>query len=159
MTVSGGSLILFGAICTYSLDTLPAFGDIVILDMEENMNSGKTHKYFSWAAENAMVSDFDFVQSSNRTLTGSRKAEGFALVEERADIHSRLHASLDPMAQPIYKGEKRPDYIFKADDDALIILGEMERKLRASPRKLTFFGCTCASAYRLLAALTSFSSR
>jgi len=123
------------------------------------MNSGKTHKYFSWAAENAMVPNFEFSQSSNDTLAGSTKTEGFALIEERAEITPRRHASLDPMAQPIYKGEKRPNYIFKADDDALIILGEMERKLRAAPRKLTFFGCTCASMCEFLAGLTSFPLR
>ena len=34
-----------------------AYGDIVILEVPENMNSGKTHDYFSWASDNAMVPD------------------------------------------------------------------------------------------------------
>lgn len=34
-----------------------AFGDIVLLDITENMNLGKTQAYFAWAAENAMVPD------------------------------------------------------------------------------------------------------
>jgi hypothetical protein len=34
---------------------MEAFGDIILLDMPENMNSGKTHAFFSWAAENASV--------------------------------------------------------------------------------------------------------
>ncbi|CED84389.1 Galactosyltransferases [Phaffia rhodozyma] len=34
---------------------METYGDIVLLDITENMNSGKTQAYFSWAAENAMV--------------------------------------------------------------------------------------------------------
>lgn len=79
------------------------------------MNSGKTHKYFTWAADHATVPEYHFLTPP-----------------------SSQHSSAD---HPVYMGEKRPDYIFKADDDALIVLGEMERRVRVLPRKLTFFGC------------------
>lgn len=81
-------------------------GDIVILDVDENMNNGKTYHYFSWAAEHATVPAYEYPK----------------------------------VGQAIYKGEKRPAYIAKADDDAFIVLSELERHLRASPRKLTHWG-------------------
>lgn len=81
-------------------------GDIVILDIDENMNNGKTYHYFSWAAEHATVPAYEY----------------------------------PTVGQAIYKGEKRPAYVAKADDDAFIVLSELERHLRASPRKLTHWG-------------------
>ena len=89
-------------------DEMEAFGDIVILDMAENMNSGKTHKYLTWAAENATVAKWEYPASGSGV--------------------------------PVYKGEKRPDYIVKADDDAFIMLGELERHLRVAPRNKAFWG-------------------
>ncbi len=41
---------------------------------------------------------------------------------------------------PTYLGERKPDYIVKADDDSFIMLGELERHLRATPRKMTIWG-------------------
>ncbi|PWN26667.1 hypothetical protein BDZ90DRAFT_232799 [Jaminaea rosea] len=35
---------------------------------------------------------------------------------------------------------KRADYVGKADDDAFIVLSELERHLRVAPRKLTYWG-------------------
>ena len=129
-----------------------AFGDIVILDMEENMNSGKTHKYFTWAADHATVPEYSFVlpstsqHPSHRDLdmedinleSGYQDEVGHTV---RSTSRPPNFISLDPAAHAVYMGEKRPDYIFKADDDALIVLGEFERRVRVAPRKLTFFGC------------------
>lgn len=117
-----------------------AFGDIVILDMEENMNSGKTHKYFSWAAEHAMVPEYTFFVPSERAQSPPMNGSEITFRSE-SETRSQKLDSLDPTAHALYVGEKRPDYVFKADDDALIVLGEMERRLRVAPRKLTFFGC------------------
>lgn len=80
--------------------------DIVVLDIDENMNNGKTFHYFSWAAENATVPDYEYSSAG----------------------------------KAIYRGEKRPAYIAKADDDAFIVLSELERHLRGSPRKMTHWG-------------------
>lgn len=76
---------------------MEAYNDIVVLDIPENMNYGKTHAFFRWAAENA-------------TIEGS--VDG-----------------------------RRPDYVVKADDDSFLMLGEIERRLRASPREKVFWGC------------------
>lgn len=35
----------------------------------------------------------------------------------------------------------RPDYVMKADDDAFIMLDELEKRLRVTPRTLTYWGC------------------
>lgn len=61
------------------------------------MNSGKTHAFFAWAAENAMV--------------------------------------------PSLTGERRPDYVAKADDDSFIMLGEMEKRLRVLGGVKVYWGC------------------
>lgn len=102
-----------------------AHDDIVILDMEENMNSGKTHTFFSWAADNATVPDYEY-PSHPRT---DESANEFAALRE---------TGVEP--KPVYRGEKKPDYIAKADDDAFIMLSELERHLRVTPRAKTFWG-------------------
>ncbi|KAL1408487.1 hypothetical protein Q8F55_005299 [Vanrija albida] len=99
--------------------------DIVILDIEENMNSGKTHAYFTWAAENATVPDYEYP-------THPRSKE--------SEAEFALQASAGGSTKPIYRGDKRPDYVLKADDDAFLMLGELERHLRASPRRKAFWG-------------------
>lgn len=101
------------------------YDDIVVLDMVENMNSGKTHTFFSWAADHATVPDYEY-PSHPRTP------------ESKAEFAAQRAAGIEP--KPIYRGEKRPDYIAKADDDAFIMLGELERHLRVAPRTKTFWG-------------------
>lgn len=46
-----------------------------------------------------------------------------------------------PWTSPVYQGERRPDYIVKADEDSFIVLGELERRLRVAPRRLAYWGC------------------
>ena len=89
-------------------DSIPAYNDIVMLDIPENMNAGKTHAFFSWAAENAKVPDYEYPSG--------------------------------PATKPILKGERTPQYVVKADDDAFIMLGELERRLRVAPRTKAFWG-------------------
>lgn len=88
-----------------------AFNDIIFLDMPENMNSGKTHAFFSWAAENATVPHWEYPTDD----------------------------------APVYKGERAPAYVVKADEDSFIMLGELERRLRVAPRSKAYWGCTCCS--------------
>jgi len=121
-----------------------AFGDIVILDMEENMNSGKTFKYFNWAAENATVPEWSYVlphTDPSEFEPPHRSQEDFTILDERSSEAAPGLLAHNPLAEMVYKGEKKPDYVFKADDDAFIVLGEMERRLRVVPRKQTFWGC------------------
>ncbi|WWC87286.1 uncharacterized protein L201_002174 [Kwoniella dendrophila CBS 6074] len=98
---------------------MEAFNDILLLDMDENMNSGKTHAFFSWAAENATVPSWEYPQLS----TESPESE-----------------SIPINSSPIWKGERKPDYVVKADEDSFIMLGELEKRLRVSPRSKAFWG-------------------
>ena len=77
------------------------------------MNAGKTHAFFSWAAENATVPDWEY-----------------PLVHEGP-------------TGPVWRGEKRPAYVVKADEDSFIMLGELEWRLRAAPRTKAYWGCEC----------------
>ncbi|CAK9784825.1 hypothetical protein CC85DRAFT_259945 [Cutaneotrichosporon oleaginosum] len=101
------------------------YEDIVILDTDENMNQGKTYTFLSWAADNATVPDYEYPSYPRSEAS----ALEFAAQRERGE---------EPM--PIYRGEKKPDYIAKADDDAFIMLGELERHLRVTPRNKTYWG-------------------
>lgn len=96
------------------------FNDLVVLDVEENMNQGKTFKYFTWAAENATV-----------PVYYSRKGES---------------GMVDGVKQ-VGVGFKKADYVVKADDDAFIRLDELERHLRVTPRENTYWGCKFRADY------------
>lgn len=90
------------------------FNDMVVLDVEENMNKGKTFRYFEWASENATV-----------PVYYSRPGE----------------AGLVDGVRQVGVGFKKADYVVKADDDAFIVLSELERHLRITPRENTYWGC------------------
>ncbi|CAD6922706.1 unnamed protein product [Tilletia controversa] len=92
------------------------YNDMVVLDMEENMNEGKTYEYFRWASENATV----------------------PILQSQDSSHSSAGASLTSKKTVI--GWKKADYVVKADDDAFIVLSELERHLRVSPRTNTYWG-------------------
>lgn len=85
------------------------FNDIVVLDVAENMNKGKTFAFFNWANENATVP----VYYSNGEVAGKEE---------------------------VGVGFKKVDYVVKADDDAFIVLSELERHLRLTPRENTYWG-------------------
>lgn len=99
--------------------------DIVILDIQENMNEGKTHEYFSWAAEHARVPDYEYPSHPRSEAS-------------RAQFEAARARGEEP--QPILHGEKAPDFVAKADDDAFLMLGEFERHLRVLPKTKTFWG-------------------
>ncbi|BEI88511.1 uncharacterized protein CcaverHIS019_0112290 [Cutaneotrichosporon cavernicola] len=101
------------------------YKDIVVLDMDENMNDGKTHKFISWAADHAIVPDYEYPSHPRSEAS----AEEFVAQREAGKE-----------AVPIYRGEKKPDYIVKADDDSFIMLGEFERHLRVTRRTKTVWG-------------------
>lgn len=100
--------------------------------MPENMNSGKTHAFFTWAADYASVPDVEYVLDDS-------------------DLLDQTSEALDDVrVKAVHKGERKPDYIVKADDDSFIMLGELERRLRVAPRSKAYWGCkftftTCAN--------------
>lgn len=94
------------------------FNDIVVLDVAENMNKGKTFAFFNWANENATVPVY---------YTGGDRIGG---------------------KQEVGVGFKKVDYVVKADDDSFIVLSELERHLRLTPRENTYWGCECSASLR-----------
>ncbi|KAI0275088.1 hypothetical protein BC834DRAFT_850978 [Gloeopeniophorella convolvens] len=90
------------------------YNDIVLLPVPENMNSGKTYTFFTWAATMAWL-----------------------LVRERDNpppvlaAHDPLLAWLERAAKPNAPQDwVRPDFVVKADDDSFIMLAELEARLR-----------------------------
>jgi hypothetical protein len=84
------------------------------------MNSGKTHAFFSWVAENAWVPPpaqshtSHWSSYSNATVNPPRPAPH--------DPRSGLSGAKSRWV--------RPDYIAKADDDSFVMLAELEARLR-----------------------------
>lgn len=102
------------------------YNDIVILPVPENMNSGKTWSFFSWASTGGWVPPIYFntskpaptVSYSNMTTTPPPLAP-----------HDPIYAQLENNeVQP--KPWVRPDYVIKVDDDSFVMLAELEARLR-----------------------------
>lgn len=114
---------------------METYNDIVILDLKENMNKGKTHSFFKWASENATLPFYYSLPGDD-----SMSSVGVAF--------------------------KKADYVVKADDDAFLVLSELERHLRVSPRQHTYWGCkllytievACSPAHSLCQTSSAISS-
>lgn len=96
--------------------------------MPENMNSGKTHAFFTWASQHATVPDIEYVLDDSE------------VVEQGDQLD-------DARIKAVVKGEKKPEYVVKADDDSFIMLGELERRLRVAPRSMAYWGCKYSLQY------------
>ena len=92
------------------------------------MNSGKTHAFFSWAAENATVPDWEY--PTHPRSSSSESDFPLSYVSEDGSVRP----------SPVWRGERRPDYVVKADEDSFIMLGELERRLRIAPRSKAYWG-------------------
>ncbi|CUA68960.1 hypothetical protein RSOLAG22IIIB_13877 [Rhizoctonia solani] len=94
------------------------YNDIIVLPIKENMNDGKSFHYFEWAYHNALVPPpAGLPELNNRTV---------------------VLAPHDPTT--INRGWVQPDYVLKVDDDSFVMLGEIEARLRVTPRTLTYWG-------------------
>ncbi|WFD32330.1 hypothetical protein MSPP1_003375 [Malassezia sp. CBS 17886] len=89
------------------------YNDIVVLDAPETGSSQKTLNFFRWAAENATVP----------VLVGGAPRPGAADESLPGAVRWKL-----------------ADYVLKADDDAFIVLDQLERYLRAAPRTMVYWG-------------------
>lgn len=89
------------------------YNDVVVLDMRETQWSRKTANFFQWAAQNATVP----------VLIPSSSPSAVRVGEHTYEVR-----------------EKLVDYVLKADDDVFIVLDELERRLRATPRQLVHWG-------------------
>lgn len=113
--------------------TTAAYNDIVIVPMHENMNAGKTHAYFTWASSNALVPApvTAFSLSFSSPVTNI-----FVFSYSNATFPAPLLADHDPtqIRQERASGHMRPwvrpDFVVKADDDAFVMLAELESRLR-----------------------------
>lgn len=135
------------------------FNDLVVLDIPENMNQGKTHAFFKWAADNATVPilhpKFEPHAAAATDLSDYAATAGPARVALSGPGEAE-HSGQGPASnltsmkgKPAYEvGWKKADYVVKADDDAFIILDELERHLRVAPRHMTYWGCKFDSAVR-----------
>ncbi|KAH9858152.1 hypothetical protein C2E23DRAFT_802889 [Lenzites betulinus] len=104
------------------------YNDIVILPMAENMNQGKTHAYFTWAANNSWVPP---VYHDGY----AKKPEGFSYTDATSPppqlaSHDPALAHLDQYTNGTQQPWVRPDFVVKADDDAFVMLAELEGRLR-----------------------------
>lgn len=110
-----------------------AYNDIVIVPMYENMNAGKTHAYFTWASSNALV---PAPVTPFSPLPSSSTANPFTFSYSNATFPGPLFAEHDPIQirQERASGQVRPwvrpDFVVKADDDAFVMLAELESRLR-----------------------------
>ncbi|KAG5639224.1 hypothetical protein H0H81_005298 [Sphagnurus paluster] len=105
---------------------METYNDIIILPISENMNSGKTHTFFSWAAINAWVPPV----YSNTTISPPL----FSYSNHTASPPSLApHDSfLAWQDQELGTSQSwvRPDYVVKVDDDSFVMLAELESRLR-----------------------------
>jgi hypothetical protein len=101
--------------------------------MYENMNAGKTHAYFTWASSNALVpSPVTALPSS----PFSPLNDPFTFSYSNATFQVPLLADHDPIQIWQERSSRhmrpwvRPDFVVKADDDAFVMLAELESRLR-----------------------------
>ena len=105
-----------------------AYNDIVILPISENMNSGKSHAYFTWAASNAWVPPV-YLNSTTLPddLSYANQTSPIPRLAKHDPIQARRNMDSDhPMPWV------RPDFVLKVDDDAFVMLAELEARLRVA---------------------------
>ncbi|PWN45508.1 hypothetical protein IE81DRAFT_344809 [Ceraceosorus guamensis] len=108
---------------------MEAHNDIVVLDMDENMSAKKTLTFLKWAAENATM---PFLRpTAPRSLVDAATGDSSEHTVAQSDQDRQSTSEV---------AWKKVDYVVKADDDAFIVLSELERHLRVSPRRLTYWG-------------------
>ncbi|GJJ13887.1 hypothetical protein Clacol_008144 [Clathrus columnatus] len=96
------------------------YNDIIILPIKENMNSGKSHAYFSWSADHAWVPPPISTHPD------------YQLTYTNESIPAPPLAFHDPKPDASFGQSNwvRPDFVLKADDDTFIMLAELEARLR-----------------------------
>ncbi|KAI8995675.1 hypothetical protein BD414DRAFT_249332 [Trametes punicea] len=107
---------------------METYNDMVILPVQENMNSGKTYAFFSWAANHSWVPP---LYQDNFT----RMPEEFSYSNVTSPppvlaSHDPPLAHQDQLRSATPQPWVRPDFVVKADDDSFVMLAELEARLR-----------------------------
>ncbi|OBZ79484.1 hypothetical protein A0H81_01075 [Grifola frondosa] len=111
---------------------METYNDMVILPVSENMNSGKTHAFFTWAANNSWVPPlyFDNFTSVPSGLSYTNLSSPAPALAQHDPVHARRdRVSGNPQAWV------KPDFVVKADDDSFVMLAELEARLRVELHK------------------------
>ncbi|KAF9787168.1 glycosyltransferase family 31 protein [Thelephora terrestris] len=112
---------------------MDTFNDIVIVPMHENMNTGKSHAYFTWASSYASVPPPVTASSSRQPSSANNP---FVFSYSNTTFPPPLLADHDPIqmrqerVSSLVRPWVRPDFVVKADDDAFVMLAELESRLR-----------------------------
>lgn len=106
---------------------METYNDIVVLDIQENMNRGKTYAFLNWASENATIPIYFHPLHEPKPKTGVNGIGGVMLPDGMETVNLSV-------------GFKKADFVVKADDDSFIVLSELERHLRVAPRTMTYWG-------------------
>ncbi|KAJ7225538.1 glycosyltransferase family 31 protein [Mycena pura] len=114
---------------------METYNDIIVLPVSENMNGGKTHTFFSWAALNAWVPPvYPETGASPRVFSYSNRS----VPPPPLSPHDPILVRQEKASGKIQKPWVRPDYVVKMDDDSFVMLAELEARLRvelhAKPR-------------------------
>ncbi|KAF7306905.1 Glycosyltransferase family 31 protein [Mycena indigotica] len=106
---------------------METYNDIIILPIAENMNSGKTHTFYSWAALNAWVPPV-YPETGTKPHMFSYSAR--TLPPPALAPHDPLLAWKDKSTSGTPMPWVRPDFVVKMDDDSFVMLAELEARLR-----------------------------
>jgi hypothetical protein len=113
-----------------SLVRCTEYKDIIILPIPENMNAGKTHSFFTWAASMAWVPPLYFdtdIPLPNFSYSNASSPMRYIT------LHDPIHARQDRASGPSSAREwVRPDFVVKVDDDSFVMLAELEARLRVA---------------------------
>ena len=102
---------------------------MIILPISENMNSGKTHAFFTWASTEAWVPPVPSSFEGNHTASYSYSstAANFTIPVAK---HDPKHVRMEWKKTGTQTPWVRPDFVSKVDDDSFVMLAELEARLR-----------------------------
>ena len=114
---------------SFLFSTRAEYNDIVILPIAENMNSGKTYAFFSWAATKAWVPPIYFDTEIPPPMLSYANVSNpiFSLAP-----HDPVYAVQDRLSGSFAQDWVRPDFVVKVDDDSFVMLAELEARLRVA---------------------------
>ena len=103
---------------------------MIVLPIAENMNSGKTHAFFTWAATEAWVPS----PPANSSTRVPPPVFSYSNVTADRPIALAKHDPYSARQEWHLTGQQtpwvRPDFVVKVDDDSFVMLAELEARLR-----------------------------